>query len=97
MDQGLAFYLNGEMDNGTSRDIGILPGDNVFLGGMVIINTTDQSARNVSTAQVDDGQARARASMQYVPGIGQKGALVLLGGSSFPPNQLSSSDIVNLV
>ena len=98
VDQGLAFYYNGELDNGSSeQELGIIAGTNVFLSGMVVINTTDQTARNLSTAQVSGDLARAHARMQYIPGAGEKGVLVLIGGSTFPANQLHSTDIVNLV
>ena len=97
VDQSLAFYFNGELDSGSSSQVGIISGNNVFLSGMVVINTTDRTARNLSTAQVDANLARARGRMQYLPGVGEKGALVLIGGSTFPANQLDSTDIVNLV
>lgn len=64
---------------------------------MIINNLTTKMARNISTADVSRRQARACAQMQYVPDIGEKGALVLLGGSSFQPGELSGSDIMNLV
>lgn len=97
VDQGLAFYFNGELDSGSSSGLGIIAGNNVFISGMVVINTTDQTARNLSTAQVSVSLARARGRMQYIPGVGDKGLLVLVGGSSFPANQLDSTDIVDLV
>lgn len=97
VDQGLAFYFNGELDSGSSQQLGIIAGTNVFVSGMVVINTTDQNARNLSTAQVSPDLARARGRMQYIPGAGEKGVLVLIGGSSFPANQLDSTDVVNLV
>ena len=99
VEQGLAFYFNGELDSGSSAPSpsGIISGNNVFISGMVVINTNDQTARNLSTAQVSPDLARARGRMQYIPGVGTNGILVLIGGSSFPANQLDSSDIVNLV
>ena len=63
VDQSLAFYFNGELDSGSSSQLGIISGDNVFLTGMVVINTTDQTARNLSTAQVDVSLARGRGRM----------------------------------
>lgn len=95
--QGIAFYFNGELDNGSSLQTDFIGGTNVFISGMVVINTTDQTARNLSTAQVSADLARVRGRMQYIPGVGGKGVLVLIGGSSFSSNQLDSTDIVNLV
>ena len=97
MDQGLTFYYNGELDSDSSQDNGIVTGTNVFISEMVVINTTDQTSRNLSTAQVSVDLARARGRMQYVPGVGEKGILVLIGGSSFQANLLDSTDILNLV
>ncbi len=97
VDQGLAFYYNGELDSGSSQDNGIITGTNVFISGMVVINTTDQTSKNLSTAQVSVDLARARGRMQYVPGAGEKGILILIGGSSFQANLLDSTDILNLV
>ena len=97
VDQSLAFYFNGELDSGSSSQLGSISGNNVFLSGMVVINTTDQTARNLSTAQVDASLAWARGRMQYLPTVGEKGVLVLIGGSTFPANQLDSTDVVNLV
>lgn len=97
MEQGLAFYFNGELDSGSASGSGIISGNNVFISGMVVINTNDQTARNLSTAQVSADLARARGRMQYIPGVGKSGILVLIGGSTFSANQLDSTDIVNLV
>ena len=97
VDQGLAFYFNGELDSGSSQGNGLITGTNVFVSGMVVINTTDQTAKNLSTAQVSADLARARGRMQYIPEVGEKGILVLIGGSSFQANLLNSADIINLV
>ena len=64
---------------------------------MVVINTVDHSARNLSTSTVTMGLPRTRGQMVYVPGIGDKGILVLLGGSSKPVDQHDSNEILNLV
>lgn len=97
VDQSLAFYFNGELDNGSSQQLGISRDTNVFLGGMVVIDTTDKAARNLSTAQVNANLARARGRMQYIPGVGEKGILVLIGGSTYPANQFDSTDTPSLV
>lgn len=95
-DQSLGFYLNGELDRGSSSYVGLVADTNVFLDGMVVINITTKTANNISTAEINAGQARARAQLQYLPTIGEKGALVLLGGSTSLANELRSSDVVNL-
>ena len=97
-DQGLAFYFNGEIDSGSSTGTQALgPSVKIFLEGMVVINTVDHSTRNLSTFAVTRGLPRTRGRMVYIPGIGDKGILVLLGGSSKPVNQHDSNEILNLV
>lgn len=97
IDQGLAFYFNGELNSGSSQGINIMNLTSIFVSGMIVVNTTDQTARNLSTAQVSIDQARARGRMQYIPGIGEKGILVLIGGSTYPANQLKNIDSDNFV
>ena len=80
-EQGLAFYFNGEIDSASAQGFSSVgSGDNLFLEGMVVINMTDHSVRNLSTTVVIGDQPRARGKMLYVPGLGEKGILVLLGG-----------------
>lgn len=97
-DQSLAFYFNGALDNGSSaatKNLG--PSFITFLNGMVVINTTDHSARNLSTTAVSHDSPRARAEMQYVPNIGKNGILVLLGGTTRPLDPLNEYDSAGLV
>ena len=91
-DQGLAFYLEGEVDSGSSTETQVL-GDSIkyFLKGMIVIDTTTQTARNVSTAPVANGVPGTYGSMQYISGIGQKGILVHLGGSDSNGNLVSNT------
>ena len=97
-DQSLAFYLNGELNNGSSHHELVFPaGVNTFLTGMVVINTTDHTAKNLSTAGVTGTFPRARAQMQYLTGIGEKGILVLLGGSSKAVGDYNTTDLLGLV
>ncbi len=97
VDQGLAFYFNGELDIGSSQGIDIVNNTSVFVSGMIVINTTDQTARNLSTAQVSIDLARACGRMQYIPNVGEKGILVLIGGSVFPANQINNVKSGNFV
>ena len=92
-DQGLAFYLNGEIDSGSSTETQEF-GDSkkFFLNGMIVIDTTARTAQNLSTAAVTDGQPRTYGSLQYIPGVGQKGILVHLGGSDQNGNLVSKTE-----
>ena len=90
-DKGLAFFLNGQLDSGSSTETQNL-GDKgkVFLRGMIVLDLKNRTARNVSTSAVSGEKPRSRGRMQYVPGIGQKGILVHVGG-----NQKAASDTTN--
>ncbi|KAM3067597.1 hypothetical protein ACMFMG_000089 [Clarireedia jacksonii] len=79
-DQGIGFYFNGEINNGTSADTASIPAYNsIPLEGMVMIDTVSNTSRNISTSAID-GNARIGAILQYVPGVGEKGILVQFGG-----------------
>ncbi|KAL8735875.1 MAG: hypothetical protein Q9181_002653 [Wetmoreana brouardii] len=96
-EQSLAFYLNDEINNGSAAGLGFAAGTSAFLTGMIVINTTDQTARNLSTAEVTGYNPWARAQMQYVPGVGEKGIVVLLGGSRKAVGTIGTTDVLNLV
>ncbi|KAI9648109.1 hypothetical protein NHQ30_002739 [Ciborinia camelliae] len=79
-DQGLGFYFNGEINNGsTTETISIPDGSSVPLEGMVMLNMTDNSTRNISTSAIDTN-SRTGSILQYIPGIGEKGILIQFGG-----------------
>lgn len=97
-DLGLAFYFNGEIDSGSALGSGIrAPNDKVFLEGMVILDTKNQTARNVSTKAVSGDLPRSRGRMQYVPGIGKKGILVQIGGNQKPVDDTQDRHVGDLV
>lgn len=79
-DLGLGFWYNGQLDSGSSSQSAPL-GDGVirFMMGMTVIDFHNGSAKNISTSAVSD-QPRVRGKMVYIPGIGRKGILVLVGG-----------------
>jgi len=81
-DQGLAFYFNGVIDSGSeiqTQSFG--PNRPQFLEGMIVIDTNNYTARNLSTNTISGDSPRSRRRLQYVPGIGPKGILVQLGGN----------------
>jgi hypothetical protein len=79
---GLAFYFNGEVDSGSSIETQPLGNyAKAFLEGMVVINSTSQTAVNVSTAAAVGNLARTRGVAEYIPDIGGSGILVLTGGT----------------
>lgn len=97
-DQGLAFYFNGEIDSGSSTATQVL-GDfvKIFLTGMIVIDTSQHTVRNLSTNAVSGDQPRTRGRLQYVPGIGEKGILVSFGGSQKQVTELDNMEVGNLV
>lgn len=97
-DQGLAFYLNGELDSGSSFTTEDL-GDNirVFIEGMIVINTTAQTAVNLSTADVTGAQPRTRGGMSYIPQYGEHGILILIGGTFKQSDVLNDEYLSNFV
>lgn len=79
-DQGLGFYFNGEINKGSSTGTTSIPEEqSVPLEGMVMLNMTDNTTRNISTAGIDTN-SRNGGSLQYIPGIGEKGILIQFGG-----------------
>lgn len=95
---GLAFYFNGELNNGSALDAGIQgTNDNIFLEGMLVIDTQNQTAKNISTTAVVGDTPRTRGEMQYVDGIGEKGILVQIGGNQKPVNDTQDRDVGDLV
>ncbi|KAK3169545.1 hypothetical protein OEA41_008929 [Lepraria neglecta] len=72
-DQGLAFYFNGEIDNGSSSaTANLMSSVQTVLDGMIVINAEDHNARNLSTSIVVRNRPRIQGQMQYVPSIGEK-------------------------
>lgn len=79
-DQGLGFYLNGQLDNGTSTETLAVGETTFYLDGMMVIDLVNQTANNISTAGIRNYLPRIGGGMQYVPGVGKSGVLVALGG-----------------
>ncbi|KAE8153896.1 hypothetical protein BDV25DRAFT_168147 [Aspergillus avenaceus] len=91
MEHGLAIYLNGFINNGTSNALESQGAFLRYLDGLVVIDTDSQTATNVSTASLDNFP-RAKGSMAYVPHVGSKGMLVALGGVTKPTSDTSASN-----
>lgn len=88
VDQGLAFYLNGQIDWGTSSTtLNTFPKTEAIyvpLPGMVVMDLNTQSGKNISTSKLRDGTPRVGGTMEYIPSIGGRGVLVALGGQIQP-------------
>lgn len=92
-DQGLAFYLSGRTDNGTSHLTWNDGDSQTLLDGMVVIDTVRHTAINISVSGMVDSRPRIGGALQYVPGLGIDGVLVAIGGQVFDgKRKISSSD-----
>ena len=83
IDQNLGFYLNGQIDWGTStKTLGAPASLDIYrpLDGMLVINFTDHTSTNISTAKLRDGTPRVGGKMEYLPSVGRLGILIALGG-----------------
>lgn len=94
---GLAFYFNGELDRGSELGTDIGVNDKVFIPGMIVIDTQNQTARNLSTNAVVGDLPRTRGKMQYVPRLGKKGILVQIGGNQKRIGNFSDGGVGDLV
>ncbi|KAH8719221.1 hypothetical protein GQ44DRAFT_390314 [Phaeosphaeriaceae sp. PMI808] len=78
-DQGLAFYISGQVDNGTepyTRNVG---DSATLMNGMMVIDLVHKTAKNISLT-MQDPQPRIGGSLQYLPAVGESGILLALGG-----------------
>jgi hypothetical protein len=83
IDQGLGFYLNGQIDWGTSSStLNNLQATTDYrpLDGMLVIDFHDYTSNNISTSDVRGGAPRVGGSMEYLASVGGMGVLVALGG-----------------
>jgi hypothetical protein len=96
-DQGLAFYLSGQVDNGTEPYTRTVGDSVTLLSGMMVIDLVHQTARNISIT-MKDPQPRIGGALQYIPAIGGSGVLVALGGRVYDGlNRPRSSDTGRLI
>jgi hypothetical protein len=88
IDQGLAFYLNGQIDWGTSsRTLDTFPKSEdwyIPMKGMIVLDLNTQSTTNISTPNLRGALPRVGGSMEYIASVGAMGALVALGGQLQP-------------
>jgi hypothetical protein len=83
IDQSLGFYLNGQTDWGTStKTLNILNSTELYkpLPGMLVMNFTDHTSKNISTSKLRGGAPRVGGGMEYFPDVGAMGVLVAFGG-----------------
>ncbi|ORY13046.1 hypothetical protein BCR34DRAFT_600168 [Clohesyomyces aquaticus] len=82
IDHGLGFYLNGQIDWGTSTRTGTINNVESYLpvDGMLVINLVTQTSANITTPGLRGNAARVGGSMDYITPVGAEGILVAIGG-----------------
>jgi hypothetical protein len=96
-DQGLAFYLSGQVDNGTEPYTRTMGDRATLLSGMMVIDLVHQTANNISITMADP-QPRIGGALQYLPAVGESGVLVAIGGRVYDGiHQPTSQDIGRLI
>lgn len=87
-DQDIVFALNGVLRDGRS--------DRAF-SKMIVLNTRTNHARTVSTESIAPLSSRTEGILQYLPLLGTKGALVLLGGAIRSNDNVTTDPLGTLV
>ena len=78
-DLHLGFFFNGQLDSGSDTQTQALGDDpKLFIDGMVVVDTSKKTARNLSTKAVVGDHPRSRGRMQYLEKIGGDGKKSLL-------------------
>lgn len=57
------------------------PSAKIYQEGMIVIDHSNQSVRNISTKGLVGDKPRTRGKMQYISGLGPHGIMVLIGGN----------------
>ena len=58
---------------------------------MIAIDMVQHTSRNLSTSSMYNNQSRVAGGLQYVPGVGDNGVLVALGGQVFDGKRVTTS------
>ena len=58
---------------------------------MIVIDIVQHTSRNVSTSGMYNNQTRVGGAMEYVPGVGDNGVVVALGGQVFDGKRITTS------
>lgn len=92
IDHGVGFYLNGQIDMGTSaKTLGALKDITQSLympvEGMLIIDLVNFSSKNISSSDLRGGAPRVGGTMEYIASVGDSGILVALGGQIQPARE----------
>jgi Kelch motif len=89
---GLAFYVGGQIDSGTSNTTAYLDNNTIPLNGMVVLDTASYNVVNISVPANINGD-RTGAGMVYVNTLGKEGVLALVGGETTSDGLLGMDQI----
>ncbi|KAJ5621744.1 hypothetical protein N7528_006527 [Penicillium herquei] len=90
-DQGLGFYLNGFIDNGSSSLYSDLTNFQRYLDGLIVLDISTQEAVNISTSELTH-YPRAMGGLVSLPNLGSQGIMVSMGGMTKSPDSSELSD-----
>ncbi|KAF2642754.1 hypothetical protein P280DRAFT_468070 [Massarina eburnea CBS 473.64] len=89
-DHGLGFYLNGQIDTGTSSKTSQMADNSqehyTPLEGMVVVDLVKLNpvSPNISTSMMKGSLPRVGGTLEYIAPVGYNGILVALGGQIQP-------------
>jgi hypothetical protein len=92
-DQGLGFYLGGQLDSTSEITTMGLGNGTIGLEGMIVLNMTTAMPRasNIS-APIDPGFGIVSGSVTYVPDLSDFGVLVAMGGAAKSSSKVDVSN-----
>lgn len=73
------------------------PDTKMFQEGMIVIDHSNQTAKNISTKALVGDRPRTRGKMQYISGLGSHGIIVLIGGNEKDVADTSDQSLGDLV
>lgn len=90
--KGLGFWINGDVDSGSSVAASALGSYNErFQPGMLLFDFTQPTPNVTNTTGPPWGDPRVGGLAHYVPNYGPEGVLIAFGGGSSPAEAQSSS------
>lgn len=67
------------------------------VGGLSVLNTSSRTIRNIPATSTSNGRGRFGSNLQYIPGLGRQGALIMFGGAFALRNQTNAGSITDMI
>jgi hypothetical protein len=91
-DQGIGFWLGGQVNNGSdSGSIG-LGNQTVAVQGLIVVNMTTATPRARNISAVDLSSGNVGGSLTYVADVADNGILIAMGGLHKQPGVISAAN-----